>query len=458
MRWSGVVVVLALGVRAWAAPATLDRIEVRGDRGAVTLHFSSPVQARTSTLAPSGEAPDRIYLDLPGVTLGHGAPTVVPGAGNVLRVRTGQFDTETTRVVLDLGHAEAFAVSLKGSTITVEVGSAHLAPPRTFARARPETPPPLAAMPPPVEKAPPVATAAPPDDRPPVVAAAPPKDAARPPVAAAAPPEPAAPPARAAPPQAEPSKAEPPQVVAAAPPPPVSTEPPPASARAREIEGPPLPPAAQTRVAAAPAKKASPPTEAPTFPLPVVVLDAGHGGRDPGAEGVGGVQEKDIALLITQRLAARLPTRIPAIVVLTRADDSFVSIDRRLAVPTDMASAFISVHANASSDPSLHGVEIFYGGGSVRTADASGGNPQAVSLGRFLGDALRPRVDLLRRPRPGDFGVLVRNRVPSALVEIGYLTHPEEGVRAQDPAYHDMLADALADGIAAFLRGSAARL
>jgi len=455
MRW-WVVVILALGVRSWAAPApaTLDRIEVQGNRGAVTLHFSSPVQVRASTLAPSGEAPDRIYLDLPGVTLGHGAPTVVPGVGNVLRVRTGQFDIETTRVVLDLGHAEAFAVSLKGSTVTVQVGSAHLAPPRTFARARPEPPPPVAAAPPPVEKAPPVAAAAPPDARPPAAAAAPPPTEAAPPaVAASEPPKPVAPLAK---PEAPP--AEPPTVVAAAPPP-VSTEPLPAPARApRELEGPPLPPAADTRMAASPAKTAPAPAAAPTFPLPVVVLDAGHGGRDPGAEGVGGVQEKDIALLITQRLAARLPTRIPAIVVLTRADDSFVSIDRRLAVPTDMASAFISVHANASSDPSLHGVEIFYGGGSVRTADASGVSTQAVSLGHFLGDALRPKVELLRRPRPGDFGVLVRNRVPSALVEIGYLTHPEEGVRAQDPAYHDMLADALADGIAAFLRGAAARL
>jgi N-acetylmuramoyl-L-alanine amidase len=407
--------ILALGVRAWAAPATIDRIEVRGDRGAVTLHLSAPVQARASALGASGEAPDRIYLDLPGVSLGHGAPTVVPGTGNVVRVRTGQFDTETTRVVLDLGHAEPFALRVKGSTIVVEVGSAHLAPPRTFARARPGPPSAVAVAPAVAKQAPPVA-------------------------------------------KAEPSGPEPAPVMAAAPPPAAPPQPLPALPPVpREIEGPPPPPA-QTRVAAAPTKKALPPPSLPTFPLPVVVLDAGHGGRDPGAEGIGGVQEKDIALLITQRLAARLPTRIPAIVVLTRADDSFVSIERRLAVPGDATSAFISLHANASSDPSLHGVEIFYGGGSVRTADASGASPQSVSLGRFLGDALRPRVELLRRPRPGDFGVLVRNRVPSALVEIGYLTHPEEGVRAQDPAYHDMLADALADGIAAFLRGSAARL
>ena len=384
MRLLGVVVLLGLGVRAWAAPATLDRIEVGADRGAVTLHLSSPAEARAAALGPAGEAPDRIYLDLPGVTLGHGAPTVVPGAGNVIRVRAGQFDTEITRVVLDLGHAEPFAVRVQGSTITIQVGPAHLAPPRTFARERP-APPPVA----------------------------------------------------------------------------VASAPPPAPARAPEIAGPPLPPAPPQRAAAAPAKKpaaVASSSRPPTYPLPVIVLDAGHGGRDPGAEGIGGVQEKDIVLLVIQRLAARLPTRIPAIVVLTRADDSFVSIEHRLAVPIDQASAFISVHANASSDPSLHGVEIFYGGGGVHTVDTSGASPQAVSLGRFLSDALRPHVDLLRRPRPGDYGVLVRNRIPSALVEIGYLTHPKEGVRAQDPAYQEMLADALADGIAAFLRGSGARL
>lgn len=387
MRLLGVGVILALGVRAWAAPATLERIDVRGERGAVTLHLSSPAEARAVALGPSGKAPDRIYVDLRGVSLGRGAPTVVPGSGNVVRVRTGQFDTETTRVVLDLGHAEPFVVRVKGSTITVQVGSAHLAPPRTFARERPPTPP---------------------------------------------------------------------AAIASAPRPEPAPEPAP-----REIEGPPPPPPSQPRIATAPKAKPAPEPRAPrppTFPLPVIVLDAGHGGRDPGAEGIGGVQEKDIALLVTQRLAARLPTRIPAIVVLTRADDSFVSIERRLAVPTDQASAFVSVHANASSDPTLHGVEIFYGGGSLRTVDMSGASPQSVSLGRFLGDALRPRVELLRRPRPGDFGVLVRNRIPSALVEIGYLTHPEEGVRAQDPAYHDLLADALADGIAAFLRRSTAQL
>jgi len=57
--------------------------------------------------------------------------------------------------------------------------------------------------------------------------------------------------------------------------------------------------------------------------------------------------------------------------------------------------------------------------------------------------------------RPGPFGVLVRNPAPSALIEIGYLTHPGEAARAQDRRYHELLADAVVDGVAAFLRASA---
>jgi N-acetylmuramoyl-L-alanine amidase len=437
----GAVVLLGLGVRAWAAPATLDRVEIHAERGAVTLHFSTPVQARAAALGPEGEAPDRVYVDVAGVTIGRGTPTVVPGIGNVLRVRTGQFDARTTRVVLDLAHAAPFALRVAGTSITIELGPGHLAPPRTFAHRR-EPPDAVASA-----ASPPQTSAAAPHV--PSEPQGPPAPAPRrepPPLAKPQPPRATpAPPALAARPEPPPAAAEP------GPPPVPSDGPPPPAAERREP-----PPARAAKPAPKPPAVAKGP--APIFPVPVIVLDAGHGGRDPGAEGIGGVQEKDIALVVTQRLAARLPTRIPAIVVLTRTDDSFVSIDRRLAASTDTASAFVSLHANASSDPSLHGVEVFYGGGDIHTVGGTGASPRAASLGSHLGDALRPRVELLRRPRPGDFGVLVRNRVPSALVEIGYLTHPGDALRAQDPVYHDLLADALAEGIAAFLRASAARL
>ncbi|TMA48840.1 MAG: N-acetylmuramoyl-L-alanine amidase, partial [Deltaproteobacteria bacterium] len=61
-------------------------------------------------------------------------------------------------------------------------------------------------------------------------------------------------------------------------------------------------------------------------------------------------------------------------------------------------------------------------------------------------------------PRPAGFGVLIRNPAPSALIEIGYLTHQRDAARAQDARYREALADALVDGVAAFLRASAPRL
>src|SRR5262249_12283209 len=136
--------------------------------------------------------------------------------------------------------------------------------------------------------------------------------------------------------------------------------------------------------------------------------------------------------------------------------DSFIPIGRRLALPSERATLFISLHANACTDASARGLEVFYGGGSVRAASSGGTDARAALLGRCLDRALQARVGGVRgAARPGSFGVLVRNSVPSALVEIGYITHPEEAARAQDSSYQEQLADALVDGVSAFLRASA---
>jgi N-acetylmuramoyl-L-alanine amidase len=194
----------------------------------------------------------------------------------------------------------------------------------------------------------------------------------------------------------------------------------------------------------------------PRTPHPLVVLDAGHGGRDPGAEGVGGILEKDVVLDITRLVARRLAARLPVDVLMTRSDDSFVPIERRLAVPGEGATLFISLHANACTDPSARGLEVFYGGGAVRTASTHGNGGPAALLGRSLKDALDSRIGGVRgAARPADFSVLVRNPVPSALIEIGYLTHPGEAARAQDAGFQELLADAIVQGVTNFLRASA---
>jgi N-acetylmuramoyl-L-alanine amidase len=131
------------------------------------------------------------------------------------------------------------------------------------------------------------------------------------------------------------------------------------------------------------------------------------------------------------------------------------SIDQCLAAAPDRAIP-PSVHANACNDPAARGLEVFYGGGSLRTVGGRPTSPSAALLGRCLNHALRDRVGPVRgQARPGDFGVLVRNPLPSALVEIGYLTHPLEAARTQEAPYQELLVDALADGVAEFLRASA---
>jgi N-acetylmuramoyl-L-alanine amidase len=549
-----VAAVLLAAAPVLAASPVLEDVSVQpGDRPVVTIRLSAPVEFRARTLPANDSAPHRLFLDLTGTALGPKAPRVREGAGAVIRIRTGQFDAATTRVVLDLSGAMPFEVDRDGSTLRVT-----LAPPAAEAKApSPAPPPPLAEadipgppapsaekseagpeprvlaepeIPAPAPAAPVVAKtedipAAPPATQSqPSAPATPPAPVAQPvPVAEAPPPPPAATP--------EQGPALPPEqpVVAGSDPAPsaAATEPdgrstaraplpsmrrpaqsptaPPLVA-SRRLVGPPMPealtrpltpqdvivmsgppataatgsttttvqPAARSKEAPSPTAgvtpgnapaAAAPAAERPprpatrispaAAPKPLVVLDAGHGGRDPGAEGVGGVIEKDVVLQLTRVLAKRMTERLRVNVFLTRTDDSYLTIDRRLEFPSE-AVLFVSLHANSCPDPSARGLEIFYGGGVVRPADTTGANPRAALLGKYLNDALDDRVGGVRgSARPGSFSILVRNPLPSALIEIGYLTHPEEAELSQDAVYRDLMADALVDGLEAFLRAAA---
>ena len=454
---AAVMMMLAAGP-ALAAPV-LDGIDVAGDQApAVRLHLSAPAQATAHRIPARADAPARIYIDLGGAALGAALPHVITGAGPVLRVRAAQFDPTTVRVVIDLERSVPFALRQADETITLDLEmsaqpAAGMEPP-----APPPAPaPPATAMAAPVPAPAPASTAGPMEPAAPAPAPAPPAAAMEPPAPAPAPAPPAA--AMEPPAPAQTAAAVEPPAPALAPAPPPRDDPSAPSAGLVDASAPaaPEPPA--------PALPPQPPTpkakrRTAARPLashpPLVVLDAGHGGRDPGAEGIGGVLEKDIVLEVTQMVASRLTARLPVDVLLTRTDDSFVPIDERVAMPGDGATLFISLHANACSDPSAQGLEVFYGGGGVRTASTPGGSWRAALLGRCLDHALQSRVGGVRgEARPGPFGVLVRNPAPSALVEIGYLTHPGEAARTQDRRYHELLADAVVDGVAAFLRASA---
>jgi N-acetylmuramoyl-L-alanine amidase len=565
MRLLEAVAVLVAAGEAFAAAPTLERIEVLGGQApAVRLHLSARAAVQARSLPASGDVPDRVYVDLAGTTLAPAVARVLSGSGGLLRVRAGQFDRSTARVVLDVARAVPFHVRQSDTLITIELevpgrapppaaqavpaspaqsersDAARAAPPRSVPAPHAPALPPAAAATAPVAPPPPAAAATAPVAPSPTPAPAerattatpppPPGDAAAqpaavaegaatavkpPPPAATAPLEPAEPavaqpepeppvhvpplpslfpsfgalpgalialqngrpvppaasqrvvsaPARAPSPTEAPSQRI---VPAPAPPPPARAEPPaavaaappatPAPSQATQVARAPEPAAPSApAVQRAPLPAASPPRRVPAAtPHPLVVLDAGHGGRDPGAEGVGGILEKDVVLEITRLVARRLTTRLPVDVVMTRSDDSFIPIERRLALPGEGATLFISLHANACTDPTARGLEVFFGGGAVRPASTHGGGGPAALLGRYLKDALDARIGGVRgAARPGDFGVLVRNPVPSALIEIGYLTHPAEAARAQDTAFHELVADAVVQGVGAFLRASA---
>jgi len=190
-----------------------------------------------------------------------------------------------------------------------------------------------------------------------------------------------------------------------------------------------------------------------TIPHAMVVVDAGHGGRDPGAAGLDGLQEKDVALVVAASLAAKLAERLPVTAVLTRWDDSFVPLGERLPAPDGRPTVFVSLHANASRDHRPHGVEVFFGGDLLVSAGSNAPSPRAQRLGRSIAQALAAHGARVRgQPRPGRFAVLRRNPAPGVLIEVGYLTHPEDAAALRDPARLDALTDALCEGVARFLQ------
>jgi N-acetylmuramoyl-L-alanine amidase len=209
-------------------------------------------------------------------------------------------------------------------------------------------------------------------------------------------------------------------------------------------------PTAAAIVPRAPAVTPAPlPTPVPELPL--IVVDAGHGGHDPGAQGIDGIQEKTVVLQIAHRLAAKLPARLPVDSLLTRSDDSFVPLAERLPHRDRPRTVFLSLHANACEEPEPRGLEIFFGGPhDGRDAMA------AKQLARLITTELRARLLRVRgRPRHGPFRVLTANQAPSVLIELGYLTHREDAARLQDAKYQELLTDALVDAIAAFLQNTA---
>lgn len=193
----------------------------------------------------------------------------------------------------------------------------------------------------------------------------------------------------------------------------------------------------------APAKpKPNPaPRPAPTGRI-VVMIDPGHGGKDPGAIGIGGLREKDVILPISKKVAEIL-RKNGVNAVLTRNTDYFVSLKGRVVMSERRdADLFVSIHANSMglSRPDINGLEVYYYNSGKRLADA-------VRKGITRKVKIRDRG--IRRAR---FYVLRKTSMPAILVETGYVTGREDAAKLKQTGFRNQMAEGIADGILRYLK------
>ena len=210
-----------------------------------------------------------------------------------------------------------------------------------------------------------------------------------------------------------------------------------------------------------------------------IVVDPGHGGRDPGATGVGGVREKDVNLIIAKHLAEQLRAR-EFEVVLTRERDRTVDLEERTAIAESASGdVFISIHANASRRSKARGLEIYtldanHERHNLDVASRENGVPAAKldalqravarlradeaasSSEQLAGLVHRNLIEAVRKQKrglpdlglkKGPFYVLFMSSMPSVLVETGFLTNKRDAKLLTNDRFQRRVAIEIADGV-----------
>ncbi|WP_027390172.1 N-acetylmuramoyl-L-alanine amidase [Chrysiogenes arsenatis] len=211
-----------------------------------------------------------------------------------------------------------------------------------------------------------------------------------------------------------------------------------------------------------------------------VVIDAGHGGRDPGAIGYRGLREKDVVLDLSLKVADYLRRHSTLDVLLTRTTDVFLPLEARTAFAnTKKADMFISIHANASRNTKAFGIETYFlniatdpeamelAARENAISEKSVSDLQGIlkdlmmnskiSESTVLAQAVhRQLVNGVRQRYPdipdkgvkkAPFYVLIGAQMPSILLEVGFISNRREGELLASPAYRELLAEHIARGI-----------
>lgn len=232
-----------------------------------------------------------------------------------------------------------------------------------------------------------------------------------------------------------------------------------------------------------------PPPAIPSAPviagLRRIVVDAGHGGKDPGAIGPNGTREKDITLALARKIVKRLQESLGCDVVLTRDRDIFLPLEERTAIANKVgADLFISVHANAAPNRQAFGIETYYlnfskndkaaavaareNGTSLKevtdleqilfdlmaNSKINESSRLAAEIQKALVGRLNGQYDEVRDlgVRQGPFYVLLGATMPSVLVEAAFISHPREEQRLTSRRYQEETAEAIAEAVKNYAR------
>lgn len=227
-------------------------------------------------------------------------------------------------------------------------------------------------------------------------------------------------------------------------------------------------------VSAGRAVSATPPKTAAKA-KPLVVLDAGHGGKDPGAIGPSGLKEKVVTLEIALKLRELLAAR-GLRVLLTRSDDTFISLQRRAEIANEAkADLFISIHANASRNKEAMGSQVFIynrEASSRQAAEAARLENQDANYLEIIKDDLRQAIHeeasitagglvsqhietvglTAKQIERAPFFVLAKSHMPSILVETAFISNATEEGKLRSRAFCHRLAEVVDRGVTGYYR------
>ena len=228
--------------------------------------------------------------------------------------------------------------------------------------------------------------------------------------------------------------------------------------------------------------------------LPLVVLDPGHGGKDPGAIGVTGTFEKHVAIAAATELRRQLLADGRVRVELTRGRDVFIPLEDRVAWAQHKGAAlFVSMHADALNDPDVRGASVYTLSDTASDAQTAALAKRENSADRFAGGQFRDQppevarildslvrqetragsarmqrgmvgaldrdVPMLQNPaRHASFVVLKAADIPSVLVEMGFMSNSKDEAALRRPDHRAVVASAMKRAVDAFFEGQGVRL